>query len=67
MFAALDTDFAPRYAVRRDDKRRARLNMITHMLGRIHYEEPPRAKVKLPKPRGYREPDHAFKHVDERY
>ena len=70
MFAATDTDFAPWYVVRSDDKKRARLNMITHLLGRIPYEEPPREKVRLPKrqkPHGYREPKHPFKYVEERF
>jgi len=70
MFAATDTGFAPWYVVRSDDKKRARLNMITHMLGRIPYEEPPRDKVKLPKrqkPHGYKEPGYPFKYVEERF
>jgi len=70
MFAATDTEFAPWYVVRSDDKKRARLNMITHLLGRIPYEEPPREKVRLPKrqkPHGYREPKHPFKYVEERF
>ena len=70
MFAATDTDFAPWFVVRSDDKKRARLNMITHMLDKIPYREPPRESVKLPKrqkPRGYREPKYPFKYVDERF
>jgi polyphosphate kinase 2 len=70
MFAATDTGFAPWYVVRSDDKKRARLNMITHLLGRIPYEEPPREKVKLPKrqkPHGYRDPKYPFKYVQERF
>jgi hypothetical protein len=35
--------------VRSDDKRRARLNIIGHLLSQIPYEEAPREKVKLPK------------------
>jgi polyphosphate kinase 2 len=70
MFAATDTGFAPWYVVRSDDKKRARLNMITHLLGKIPYEEPPRQKVKLPKrqkPHGYRDPKYPFKYVQERF
>jgi polyphosphate kinase 2 len=70
MFAATDTGFAPWYVVRSDDKKRARLNMITHLLGRIPYEDVPRAKVKLPKrqkPHGYRDPQYPFKYVKERF
>ena len=70
MFAATDTGFAPWYVVRSDDKKRARLNMITHLLSKIPYKEPPRDKVKLPKrqkPHGYREPDYPYKYVEERF
>jgi polyphosphate kinase 2 len=70
MFAATDTGFAPWYVVESNDKKRARLNLISHLLGRIPYEEPPREKVKLPKrqkPHGYREPDFPFKYVTERF
>jgi len=70
MFAATDTSFAPWYVVRSDDKKRARLNLITHLLGRIPYKEPPRDKVKLPKrqkPHGYRDPNYPFKYVEERF
>ncbi len=48
MFAASDTAFAPWYVVRSDDKRRARLNIITHLLGQIRYKRVSRDKVKLP-------------------
>jgi polyphosphate kinase 2 len=70
MFAATDTGFAPWYVVRSDDKKRARLNMITHLLSRVPYQEQPRARVKLPKrqkPHGYREPRYPFKYVEERF
>jgi polyphosphate kinase 2 len=48
MFDATDTDYAPWYVVPADDKRRARLNCISHLLGLIPYERMPRKKVKLP-------------------
>jgi polyphosphate kinase 2 len=48
MFEATDTDEAPWYIVRSDDKRRARLNCISHLLSLIPYEKVPREKVKLP-------------------
>ncbi len=70
MFQATDTGFAPWYVVRSDDKKRARLNLITHLLGRIAYKEAPRDKVKLPnrqKAKGYREPDYPFKYVAEKF
>jgi len=49
MLAATDTDFAPWHIVRSDDKRRARLNCITHLLGLIPYKKLRRKKVKIPK------------------
>jgi len=70
MFAATDTDFAPWHVARSDDKRRARLNIITHLLGRIAYKTAPREKVKLPKrqkPGDYRDPKYPFKFVKERF
>jgi polyphosphate kinase 2 (PPK2 family) len=51
MFMATDTAWAPWFAVRSDDKRRARLNIIEHVLARIPYKRIPRAKVRLPKRR----------------
>ncbi len=48
MFEASDTDFAPWYIVRSDDKRRARLNCISHLLSVIPYEEIPHDEVVLP-------------------
>jgi len=55
---------------RSDDKRRARLNIISHLLGKIPYKKAPRDKVKLPerqKRGGYREPKYPFKYVDEKF
>lgn len=49
MFASTDTTWAPWYVVRSDDKKRARLNIISHLLSKIPYEKAPRKKVTLPK------------------
>lgn len=49
MFEATDTEFAPWYIVPSDDKKRARLNCISHLLGQIPYKELPRPQVKLGK------------------
>lgn len=49
MLAATDTKHAPWYIVPADDKRRARLNCISHVLSLIPYKKLPRKKVKLPK------------------
>jgi polyphosphate kinase 2 len=48
MFAATDTEYAPWYIVPSDDKRRARLNCITHLLGLIPYKKLRRTRVKVP-------------------
>jgi polyphosphate kinase 2 len=68
MFKATDTAWAPWYVVNSDDKRRARLNLITHLLSKIPYKKAPREKVKLPKRQkrhGYREPAYPYKFVPE--
>ena len=49
MFQATDTGFAPWHIVRSNDKKRARLNLISHLLEHIPYEALPVKKVKLPK------------------
>ena len=48
MFKATDTNFAPWYIVRSDDKRTARLNTIAHLLSMIPHKKLPDVKVKLP-------------------
>ncbi|HKM52964.1 MAG TPA: polyphosphate kinase 2 [Isosphaeraceae bacterium] len=68
MFHASDLPWAPWYVVHSDDKKRARLNLITHLLKHIPYKELPRDKVKLPtrqKLHGYKEPDYPYKTVPE--
>jgi polyphosphate kinase len=49
MLAATDSKHAPWYIVRSDDKKKARLNCISHLLSLIPYRKVPREKVKLPK------------------
>jgi polyphosphate kinase 2 len=49
MLEATDTDAAPWYIVRSDDKRTARLNAIAHILTRIPYKKLSADKVKLPR------------------
>jgi polyphosphate kinase len=49
MLKATDSRHAPWYIVRSDDKKRARLNCIAHLLAQIPYKKLPRQKVKLPK------------------
>jgi polyphosphate kinase len=50
MLEATDTPFAPWYILRSDDKKRARLNCISHLLSLIPYKKIPREQVKLPTP-----------------
>ena len=49
MLEATDTKHAPWYIVRSDDKKRARLNCIAHLLALIPYKDVQREKVSLPK------------------
>jgi polyphosphate kinase 2 len=49
MFKATDSKHAPWHVLYSDDKRRARLNCISHILDLIPYKKAPYAKVKLPK------------------
>ena len=48
MLQMTDNKDAPWYIVRSDDKRRARLNCISHILKMIPYKKLPRQKIKLP-------------------
>jgi polyphosphate kinase 2 len=70
MFEATDTAWAPWYVVNSNDKKKARLNLITHLLSKIPYKKVKRDKVKLPKrdkPHGYREPDYPYKYVPAKF
>jgi polyphosphate kinase 2 len=49
MFQATDTGWAPWFIARSDNKKQARLNVITHMLSSIPYKKVPRGNIKLPK------------------
>jgi polyphosphate kinase 2 len=49
MLKATDTEYAPWYIVPSDDKRRARLNCISHLLGLILYKKLPRERVRIPR------------------
>ena len=70
MFAATDSPFAPWYVANSEDKKRVRLNIISHLLSKIPYKDAPREKVELPerqKAHGYREPDYPYKYVPEKF
>ncbi len=66
MFELTDTPWAPWYVAHTDDKRRGRLNIITHLLSVVPYERQPTAEIKLPKRRradGYSEPNRPMREV----
>jgi polyphosphate kinase 2 len=66
MFMATDTAWAPWFVAHSDDKKRARLNIIRHLLRHVPYEDAKREKVKLPKRQSqgdYKEPDYPFKMI----
>ncbi len=68
MFAASDTPWAPWYVARSEDKKRVRLNIITHLLKHVPYKEMPHEKVKLPARKRlnkYQSPDYSYKFVPE--
>jgi polyphosphate kinase len=70
MFAASDSPHAPWYVVPSDDKRRARLNVIHHILAQVPYKEVRGEKIKFPKRQkraGYREPNYPWKYVKAVY
>lgn len=66
MFATTDTAWAPWYVARFDDKKRGRLNLISHLLEQIPYVPLPRREVTLPRRQragDYTEPGLALRHV----
>jgi polyphosphate kinase len=68
MFLATDTSWAPWYVVHSDNKRRARLNALIHILSKIPCEELPCSKVKLPErqePGDYQNSDYPFRVIPE--
>jgi polyphosphate kinase 2 len=70
MFAATDTPWSPWHVVDANIKRRGRLNLITHLLNQIPYEEVPREPVKFPRRQAkgdYQEPDYPYRMIPEVY
>ena len=68
MFAATDTVWAPWYVAHTDDKKRGRLNLISHLLSQIPYEPLSTEPVKLPKRQKagkYQEPAHLPRSIPE--
>jgi polyphosphate kinase 2 len=66
MLAATDTAWAPWFVVDNDDKKRGRLNIISHLLSQIPYTPLPPQDIKMPRkpsPRGYTEPDQPLRYI----
>jgi polyphosphate kinase 2 (PPK2 family) len=66
MFAATDTAWAPWYIARTDDKKRGRLNIISHLLSQVPYKPLAHRDITLPKrqrPGGYADPDLPLRHI----
>jgi polyphosphate kinase 2 (PPK2 family) len=66
MFAATDTAWAPWYIADADDKKRARLNIISHLLSQVPYKPLAHRDIKLPRrqqPRGYAPPELPLRHI----
>ena len=70
MFRATHTPWAPWHVANTDDKKRGRLNIISHLLSLVPYEPLEPLEVKLPsrqKPHGYEEPDLPVDHIPTPY
>ena len=66
MFAATDTAWAPWYIAHTDDKKRGRLNIISHLLSQVPYKPLARRDITLPKRQsagGYVEPDLPLRYI----
>ena len=68
MFKATDTSFAPWNVAISNDKKKTRLNIISHLLQQVPYKSLPREKIKLPKrqkAKGYKEINYPFKYIKD--
>ncbi|UVJ45389.1 polyphosphate kinase 2 [Pseudomonas sp. LS1212] len=67
MFEATDTEWAPWYVARSEDKKRVRLNLLTHLLEHIPYKKIKQPRIKLPKRKigDYKATDYPFKYIAE--
>jgi polyphosphate kinase len=66
MFAASDTAWAPWYVAHTDDKKRGRLNIISHLLSQVPYKPLAHRDITLPKrqrPGGYVQPDLPLRYI----
>jgi polyphosphate kinase len=70
MLEATDTPQSPWHVVQTDDKKRARLNCISHLLGVVPWKKIARDKVTLPKrqkPKGYKNPNWNYRWIPQKY
>ncbi len=69
MFAATDTSWAPWFVARSEDKKRVRLNVLSHLLERVPYESIKVEKIELPKRKvgRYQSAEYPFRFVPERF
>ncbi|GGP18665.1 polyphosphate kinase 2 [Silvimonas iriomotensis] len=70
MFAQTSSEWAPWYVIHSDDKKRTRLNIISHILSKVPYKKMPAQKIVLPKrqkPDGYKEAEITCPRVDLKY
>ncbi len=69
MFEATDSEWAPWYVARSEDKKSVRLNVLTHLLENIPYKKIKQEKVVLPKRKigGYKAANYPFKYIAEPY
>ena len=70
MFEATDTPQSPWFVVQTDDKERARLNCISHLLSVVPWKRIPQEKVVLPKRQkahGYKDPDWPYRWIPQKY
>jgi polyphosphate kinase 2 len=66
MFLATDTPWAPWHVANTDDKKRGRLNIISHLLSQVPYTPLPESDIHLPKrqpTKGYTEPDLPLRYI----
>jgi polyphosphate kinase len=66
MFAATDSAWAPWFVADANDKKRARLNIISHLLSQVPYKPLAHRDITLPKRqprRGYEEPELPLRHI----
>ena len=70
MFKATDTSWAHWWVAHTDDKKRGRLNIISHLLSQVPYKPLEHKDVKFPRrqhAKGYVEPNLSLQHIPEKY